>query len=132
MLIRLYWDQMVKCFGFYKKRIGKKIFLHCLNRDTVSIPSICAHVEEIFGEWTEPDDCAPGKTSLLFPHTEEGTAYIAFDAGIMAEMAEHLGYNDAEMYRKLHENVKQAYRHYFLGDGTFSTDRMCKYVRPAR
>ena len=26
MLIRLYWDQMVKCFGFYKKRIGKEIF----------------------------------------------------------------------------------------------------------
>lgn len=47
MLIRLYWDQMVKCFGFYKNELEKEIFLHCLNRDTVSIPSICAHVEEI-------------------------------------------------------------------------------------
>ena len=30
-----------------KNELEKEIFLHCLNRDTVSIPSICAHVEEI-------------------------------------------------------------------------------------
>lgn len=130
MLIRLYWDQMVKCFGFYKKRIGKRNLFTLFKPGYGKYSKYLCTCGRDFGEWTEPDDCAPGKTSLLFPHTEEGTAYIAFDAGIMAEMAEHLGYNDAEMYRKLHENVKQAYRHYFLGDGTFSTDRMCKYVRP--
>ena len=34
MLIRLYWDQMVKCFGFYKKRNWKKksFLLIVLNR----------------------------------------------------------------------------------------------------
>lgn len=68
---------------------------------------------------------------MLVPHAEEGTAYIAYDAGIMAEMAGHLGYSrKADYYKKIHENLKKAYQENFLADGKFITNRMAKYVRP--
>lgn len=130
-LIRTHWESMKKCFGFYEKRVGKRNLFSLFKPGYGKYSRYLCACGRDFGEWTEPDDCAPSKAALMFPHAEEGTAYIAYDAGIMAEMAEHLGKNsEKEHYKDLQEPLKEAYNHYFLGDGTFTTNRMAKYVRP--
>ena len=131
LMIRAHWENMKRCFAFYAKRIGKRnlftLFRPGYGKDS---KYLCACGRD-FGEWTEPEDCAPSKMSLMYPHPEEGTAYIAYDAGIMAEMAEHLKEETlAKEYQNLHRHLKETYQHYFLGDGNFVTDRMAKYVRP--
>ncbi len=130
-LIRKHWESMKKCFSFYEKRIGKRNLFTLLKPGYGRYSKYLCACGRDFGEWTEPEDCAPSKASLMFPHTEEGTAYIAYDAGLMAEMAEHLQDRKlSEYYQKIHLHLKEAYGHYFLENGNLKTNRMAKYVRP--
>lgn len=130
-LIRKYWTNMCKCFSFYAKRIGKRNLFSLFSPKHGKYSRYLCACGRDFGEWTEPDDCAPSKIGLLTPHPEESTAYIAYDAGLMAEMASYLGKeNSAEKYADLASKLREAYQYYFLKDGNFDTDRMCKYVRP--
>lgn len=130
-LIRIHWKAMKRCFSFYEKRIGKRnLFSLFFPKRGKHSKYLCACGRD-FGEWTEPADCAPNKMSLLFPHPEEGTAYVAYDAGLMGEMASHLGEKEESVrYLQQSEHVAEAYRYYFLGDGDFKTKRMAKYARP--
>lgn len=56
------------------------------------------------------------------PFILSATAYAAYTAGLMAEIAEILGKNaDAEKYKKLHENIKKAFREAWVQpDGTIA------------
>ena len=130
-LIRSHWDAMVKCFDFYKKRIGKKNLFTLFKRyQGKAAKYVCACGRD-FGEWTEPDDCAPGKASLMFPHPEESTAYVSYDAGIMAEMAGHLGKENLQKtYDRIHKMTAVAYVDNFLSEDLLNTNRMAKLVRP--
>lgn len=131
-LIREFWPNMEKCLQFYLKRLGKRnlcsIFM---------LPPFGKYGKYIsgtgrdFGEWAEPADCAPGKFSLLLPHPEEATAYIARSVNCMAEMAAHLGKKEAaQQYRELFDNIRQAYSHYFLKPEKLRSKRMARFLRP--
>lgn len=129
-LIKEHWEGMKRCFAFYEKRVGKR------NYFTRKVPKLGEHAKYLcacgrdFGEWTEPADCAPEQKELLYPHPEEGTAYIAYDSSLMAEMAKHLG-EDSESTRlyELSRHLKEAYIAYFLTNDE-KQNRLCKYVRP--
>lgn len=130
-LITEHWDAMVRCFDFYKKRIGKRnLFTLFKKYKGKAAKYVCACGRD-FGEWTEPEDCAPGKASLMLPHPEESTAYVSFDAKIMAEMAGHLGKrSQQEEYENIHEMTRLAYEDNFVTKDLLTTDRMAKLVRP--
>lgn len=86
-----------------------------------------------WGEWLEPGhrmflDTVRNK---LLPDAEVATAYYAYSAGLMAEIASILGnHEDAKHYQTLAEEVKTAYRYTFTHDGEIRSDRQCRYVRP--
>lgn len=130
-LIRTHWSAMKKCFTFYARRLGKRNIFSLFNPPRDKHSKYLSACGRDFGEWTEPEDCAPSKMSLMYPHPEEGTAYISFDANLMSQMSAHMElYSEAEMYSQLAERTKQAYRHYFIKDGAIESQRMAKYVRP--
>lgn len=128
-LIREFWGQMEKCYGFFRSRMGKRNLLSLTNPKRSPYDKYLVACGRHFGEWTEPEDCTPGIKALVFPAAEEATAYLSYSARLMGEMARHLGKNAAE-YESVAEKTKEAYNHYFVQDGNIETNRMCKYVRP--
>lgn len=130
-LIREFWEPMEKCFSFYKKRMGKRNFLSLYHpKHSKYDKYLCASGRD-FGEWTEPDDCAPPKWKMMIPMAEEATAYLSYTAGMMYRMAHHLGRRlDEEEYQKVAVNTAKAYNYYFVKNGRITSNRMCKYVRP--
>lgn len=130
-LIREFWGNMKKCFSFFYKRTGKRNLLTLFSPPRSRYDRYIVACGRHFGEWTEPEDCAPGKLSLVMPACEEATAYLSYSAALMGEMASHLGRESAaEKYRKVAEQTREAYNHYFVKDGSIKSERMCKYVRP--
>ena len=130
-LLQEFWPEMVKCWEFFRSRLGKR------NLFSLTEPKRSPHDKYIvacgkhFGEWTEPADCAPPTTALLFPMTEEATAYFSYASRLMGEMASHLGkQKDAAEYEDLAEKSREAYNFYFVQNGALKSRRMCKYVRP--
>ena len=122
---------MKKCFSFFYKRMGKRNLLTLFSPPRSRYDRYIVACGRHFGEWTEPEDCAPGKLSLIMPACEEATAYLSYSAALMGEMAAHLGReNAAEKYRKVAEQTREAYNHYFVKNGSIESERMCKYVRP--
>lgn len=130
-LLREFWEPMTRCYDFFHSRMGKRNLFSLANPKHSEYDKYLVACGRHFGEWTEPDDCAPSKTALLFPMAEEATAYLSYTSRLMAEMAAHCGKKDAvARYEQTAENTQKAYNHYFVGDGMFETKRMCKYVRP--
>lgn len=86
-----------------------------------------------WGEWLEPEHVM-GKDVIrntLVPDAEVATAYFAYSAGLLSEIAEILGHtDDATTYAELSRNVKEAYRDTFTKDGLVHSTRQCRYVRP--
>lgn len=128
-LIVEFWESMKSCYNFFRRRMGKRNLLSINNPKRSSMDKYLVACGRHFGEWTEPEDCAPGVQALIFPAAEEATAYLSYTAGLMAEMANYLGEDPAE-YSEVARNTRAAYNYYFLQDGDMETDRMCKYVRP--
>ncbi len=128
-LIREFWGPMEKCYGFFRRRMGKRNLLSLTNPKRSPYDKYLVACGRHFGEWTEPEDCAPGIKALIFPAAEEATAYLSYSARLMGEMARHLGRN-AEDYESVAAKTKDAYDHYFVQDGNVESNRMCKYVRP--
>ncbi len=128
-LIRRHWPAMKKCFQFYCRRVGKRNLFSLFTPGYGKYSKYLCACGRDFGEWTEPEDCKPAMWKLMLPHGEESTAYISYDAALMAEMSEHMG-EDGEALRQLSESVRQAYRHYYINEKTLRTNRMCKLVRP--
>ena len=128
-LIREFWPSMEKCYGFFRKRMGKRNLLSINNPKRSKYDRYIVACGRHFGEWTEPEDCTPGIKALVFPAAEEATAYLSYSARLMSEMARHLGKN-AEEYESTAEKTKETYNHYFVQSGQVESNRMCKYVRP--
>ena len=129
-LIREFWPNMEKCFAFFRSRLGKRNLLSLNNPKRSKYDQYIVACGKHFGEWTEPDDCAPPQSALLFPMTEEATACFSYSARLMAEMAAHLEDGKAAEYAFLAEKSREAYNHYFVQGGEIESERMCKYARP--
>lgn len=128
-IIKQYYPAMKKLTDFLLSRMGdesdpeldKKLPPHELRKYVVTTGF---H----FGEWNEPEVSGMDPTD---PKYEEATAYLVYSLRCMAEMAEEIGNKkDAAYYQEVARNAKEAYRHYFIGDGDIVSERMCKYVRP--
>ncbi|PRA09469.1 MULTISPECIES: alpha-L-rhamnosidase [unclassified Paenibacillus] len=81
-----------------------------------------------FGEWNEPD-----REELVsgLPKYEEATAYLAYSLNCLSQISDALGkQKDASKYFKVSERAKAAYQYYFVKNGTISTNKMAKLVRP--
>ncbi len=89
-----------------------------------------------YGEWLEPDvncfadpDFFPNLKKYSNPQT--ATAYYAYSAGILADMAEVLDKKeDTKAYRKLAEKIRQIYAKYFIDkDGKILEGRQAPNLR---
>jgi alpha-L-rhamnosidase len=82
-----------------------------------------------FGDWTAPDTDVRG---WLRRGRWVATAYLAQSYAIVAQIADLLGASgDAERYRRLREEVVEAYRDVFTdGRGTLKTEFQTGYVLP--
>lgn len=130
-LIREFWEPMLHCHGFYARRMGRRnVFSLFRPKWSRKAKYLCACGRD-FGEWAEPDDCAPPKSKLLFPNPEEATAYLSFTSECMSEMAAHLGMDDLSgKFGDMAQKTRSAYNAYFVQNGEITTNRICKYVRP--
>ena len=69
--------------------------------------------ENGFGDWLALD--GGGRNEGLTPSDLIGTAFYAYDAGIMAKVADLLGHPDhARKYCALYDEIVQAFRHRFI------------------
>lgn len=84
-----------------------------------------------WGEWLEPSD-QPQDEYMKEPKDETATAYFAYSARLLSEMAGILGKSeDQKHYGVLAEKVKTAYIHTFTEHGNIEGgNRQCLYVRP--
>ena len=130
-LVREFWPEMEKCWGFFRSRLGRRNLFSLFTPRRSEYDRYVIACGRHFGEWTEPEDCAPGSTALLLPMTEEATAYFSYSSRLMSEMAAHMGkVNEAADYADFAEKSMKAYNHYFVQNGEVESRRMCKYVRP--
>ena len=83
-----------------------------------------------WGEWLEPG--VPQSESMKEPKDETATAYLAYSAGILSEIAGVLDMQeDEDKYRVLADKVKTAYVSKFTENGLIKGgSRQCLYVRP--
>ncbi len=81
-----------------------------------------------FGDWLALD--GGGKTEGITPYDLIGTAFYAFDAGLMVKVAEVLGrQDDAKHYRALHQEIVEAFRHRFVTpEGLVASGTQTAYV----
>jgi alpha-L-rhamnosidase len=86
-----------------------------------------------WGEWLEPGHVMVLDTlkNMIVPDAEVATAYFAYSAALLSEIAAALEkQEDAIYYRDLSDQVKAAYRQAFTRDGLVESDRQARYVRP--
>jgi alpha-L-rhamnosidase len=81
-----------------------------------------------YGDWLALD--GGGKTEGITPHDLIGTAFYAYDADLMAKIAQILGRDeDAGMYRALHGKVVEAFRRrYVTPEGLVVSGTQTAYV----
>ncbi len=81
-----------------------------------------------FGDWLALD--GSGKREGNTPKDLIGTAYLAYCSRLMAQIADLLGKDkDAEQYRQLFENTRQAFTNRFLSpDGLLTSSTQTSYV----
>jgi alpha-L-rhamnosidase len=81
-----------------------------------------------FGDWLALD--GGGRTEGITPFDLIGTAFYAYDAGLMAKIAEILGHHDdAKKYRVLHGEIVEAFRRRFVtADGLVASGTQTAYV----
>ena len=133
-ILREFYDGMAKYARFMERRCGKRMPVF---GERIRLSNENRHYlvnsGQSYGEWAEPEDvCAFKWTDFIAPHPEVSTAYTSYVLGLMAEIAEHLGYDaDAEEFRAYSEGCKKAYQE-LVSDGkyTLDTDRQAQLVRP--
>jgi alpha-L-rhamnosidase len=81
-----------------------------------------------FGDWLALD--GGGKTEGITPFDLIGTAFYAYDADLMAQIAGVLGrHDDAKQYRELHARIVDAFRRrYVTADGLVVAGTQTAYV----
>lgn len=130
-LIREFWEPMLRCHCFYRRRMGRRNLLSLFRPGWGKNAKYLCACGRDFGEWTEPDDCAPPKSKMMIPMVEEATAYLSYTSQMMGEMAQHLGLEKkAAAFYDTAAKTKAAYNEYFVKGGEIESKRMCKLVRP--
>ena len=83
-----------------------------------------------FGDWLVPDKKEKTKQQVKGGETLFATMYYAFDAELMAKIAELLGRDDdANRYRTLYDRIREAFaEEYVLSDGLLARDTQGAYV----
>lgn len=125
------YESMVKWLGFLIKRAQKTQWVNMLRRNPHKQYVIDTGYH--WGEWLEPGHVMSRDAlrNVFSPDAEVATAYYAYSAGLLSEIAQVLGNeDDAARYRTLAERIKLAYRYTFTKDGLVESDRQCRYVRP--
>ena len=81
-----------------------------------------------FGDWLALD--GGGKTEGITPYDLIGTAFYAYDAELMAKVADVLGrHDDAKQYRALHGEIVEAFRNRFVTpEGLIASGTQTSYV----
>ncbi len=86
-----------------------------------------------FGEWLEPGH-SMGKDLIkcfVYSDAEVATAYFAYSANLLSQMAGILGSSDDQQkYLDISQKAKDAYRHAFTDNGIVQSKRQARYVRP--
>ena len=81
-----------------------------------------------YGDWLALD--GGGKTEGITSYDLIGTAFYAYDAGLMAKIADVLGrHDDAKKYRALHDDIAVAFRNrYMTPDGLVASGTQTAHV----
>lgn len=125
------YDSMTRWLAFVEARAKKTRLLNRLRPNPYR--EFIVDTGYHWGEWLEPGHvmAKDAVRNVFLPDAEVATAYYAYAAQLLSEIAEVLGKDaDAARYRELADNVKVAYRHTFTNDGLVESDRQCRYVRP--
>ena len=116
----------VKTQRAYQKKLPKDLQLYFADQ------GFC------WGEWLEPFETTHTTTILngirkyFRGEPEAATAYLAYSATLLAEMAEALGRTEeANIYAQAASGAKDAYRLVYTENGDIQEQiRQCRYVRP--
>ena len=131
--IEKYFDNMKRFTEFKIKTVGKPYPTALPTGVGAKYSKYIVNYGQSYGEWAEPTDVIPMKTSdFVSPHPEESTAYMIYLLDVMAEICAILGKSDDKTrYEKLSEKVKIGYQK-LVSTKKFSldTDRQAKLVRP--
>ena len=131
--IEKYFDNMKRFTEFKIKTVGKPYPTALPTGVGAKYSKYIVNYGQSYGEWAEPTDVMPMKTSdFVSPHPEESTAYMIYLLDVMAEICAILGKSDDKTrYEKLSEKVKIGYQK-LVSTKKFSldTDRQAKLVRP--
>lgn len=93
--------------NFIREEWGKRNLLSLLYPPRTKFDKYLCACGRDFGEWTEPEDCAPSQYKMMIPMVEEATAYLSYDAALMSEMAMYMKENDlADEYKRLQKKQK--------------------------
>lgn len=125
------YDSMTRWLAFVERRARKSSLLNRFKPNPYR--EFIVDTGYHWGEWLEPGHvmARDAVRNMLVPDAEVATAYYAYSARLLSEIAEVLGKDaDADRYRELANMVKAAYRHTFTKDGLVESDRQCRYVRP--
>ncbi|MCD8131181.1 MAG: glycoside hydrolase family 78 protein [Lachnospiraceae bacterium] len=81
-----------------------------------------------YGEWCEPD--VESTSAMRTPQEKVATAYLSYSGKLLSEIASILGQDaDAENFKTVSENARNAFRFLALEDGRIKTDRQAELVR---
>lgn len=131
--IKKYFENMKRFTEFKIKTIGKYYPTAIPTGIGAKYSKYIVNYGQSYGEWAEPTDVKPMKTSdFVSPHPEESTAYMIYLLDVMAEICAILGKSDDKTrYEKLSAKVKIGYQK-LVSTKKFSldTDRQAKLVRP--
>ncbi len=129
-----FYEGMKRYARFMERRCGKRmpLFGERVQVDPAE-KRYLVNAGQSYGEWAEPADvCAFVWTDFVAPHPEVSTAYTAYVLGLMATIAERLGYTaDAKEFRSYSDGCKKAYQSLVsAGKYSLDTDRQAQLVRP--
>jgi len=125
------YTSIKKWLGFLENRAHQSNFVNRFNRNPYQ--EYIIDVGYHWGEWLEPGHTMAKDfmRNLVIPDSEVATAYYAYAAGLLSEIAAILGDEEtSSKYRALSQKVKEAYRYTFTKDGVVQSDRQARYVRP--
>ena len=125
------YEMMKKWVDFLGRRAGKSKLKNRFGKNPYRKYIIDTGMD--YGEWCEPGADVMKTMMAAFKdgQPEVATAYYAYSSGILAEVAEILGFEaDGRKYKEISEKATEAYRYLVLNDGHIRSERQCEYVRP--
>ena len=134
-VLREFYDGMARYARFMERRCGKTMPVFA---EHIKLPKEARRYfvndGQSYGEWAEPTDVSGGFkwTDFAAPHPEVSTAYTSYVLGLMAKIAERLGYDsDAKEFRTYSDGCRMAYQQLVRTERyTLDTDRQARLVRP--